>query len=217
MQKIIKINNYFGGYGVSNDGKVFTYKQGRNREVKQHDHKGYQRVFLFLGNKRKTHFVHRLVAEAFIKNKNDKEFVNHKDGNKRNNNVDNLEWCTREENQRHSRDVLGNTNLGNRNGNHGYRKSRFYPSEALRSRLIELGVPRAKHDIVQLGEMLPAMSFTFKSKNDYVWKCSASATESKLVGKDFWEKTEADTEADARAKMLVYLLENGLLGIEKIS
>lgn len=203
MQKIIKINNYFGGYGVSNEGKVFTYKQGRNREVKQHDHKGYQRVFLFIGNQRKTHFVHRLVAEAFIKNKQDKEFVNHKDGNKRNNKVDNLEWCTRAENQKHSRDVLGNTNLGNRNGNHGYRKSRFYPSEALRSRLIELGIPRAKHDIVQLGEMLKrggACSFY-----NGEWCCTYESTDGRV------HKESADNEADARAKMLIYLVENNLI------
>lgn len=217
MQKIIKINNYFGGYGVSNDGKVFTYKQGKNREVKQHDHKGYQRVFLFLGNQRKTYFVHRLVAEAFIKNKDDKEFVNHKDGNKRNNRVENLEWCTREENQRHSRDVLGNTNLGNRNGNHGYRKSRFYPSEALRSRLIELGIPRAKHDIVQLGEMLP---WAIESDGtDYVLMIRATVDGSWSIAyiciqklKRFNEIEFEDTnEADARAKMLVYLLENKLI------
>jgi hypothetical protein len=210
MQKIIKINNYFGGYGVSNDGKVFTYKQGKNREVKQHDHKGYQRVFLFLGNQRKTYFVHRLVAEAFIKNKDDKEFVNHKDGNKRNNRVENLEWCTREENQRHSRDVLGNTNLGNRNGNHGYRKSRFYPSEALRSRLIELGIPRAKHDIVQLGEMLPMEYMSIKDGGDRWFGVKQGALwEFEMI--KYPDPIVSNLEADCRAKILIYLLENKLI------
>jgi hypothetical protein len=52
----------------------------------------------------KHRYIHRLVAENFIKNENpDKNFVNHKDGNKLNNNVENLEWCTRQENHDHAR------------------------------------------------------------------------------------------------------------------
>lgn len=131
--------------------------------------------------------------------------------------VENLEWCTREENQRHSRDVPGNTNLGNRNGNHGYRKSRFYPSEALRSRLIELGIPRAKHDVVQLGEMLP---WAIESDGaDYVLMIRATVDGSWSIAyiciqklKRFNEiEFEDMNEADCRAKMLVYLLENKLI------
>lgn len=119
------------------------------------------------------------------------------------------------------RDVLGNTNLGNRNGNHGYRKSRFYPSEALRSRLIELGVPRAKHDIVQLGEMLPDV-ITLPDKPEY-WNINrAKFVQTKryvaygMYGTEVIPDClsfEADTEADARAKMLVYLLENKIITI----
>jgi hypothetical protein len=62
---------------------------------------GYLSVGLMKNNVRKSHYVHRLVAETFIKNPNKKLTVNHIDGNKQNNNVDNLEWMTQKENVNH--------------------------------------------------------------------------------------------------------------------
>lgn len=64
--------------------------------------KGYEIVDLYKNGKRKTVRVHRLVAEAFIPNNDNKPEVNHIDGNKHNNNVDNLEWVTKKENCRHA-------------------------------------------------------------------------------------------------------------------
>ena len=55
---------------------------------------GYKRVTLYKENKPKTKLVHRLVAKAFLSNPNNLMVVNHKDGNKLNNIVTNLEWCT---------------------------------------------------------------------------------------------------------------------------
>lgn len=107
--------------------------------------------------------------------------------------------------KKHSREVLGNTNRGKKNGNYGYRKSRFYPSELLRSKLIQLGVPRNKHDIVTLGEMLPPFFTTYKTLD-------LNLKPSKYVcgNSDTTWKT-ANTESDARAKMLIYLLENKII------
>jgi len=86
-------------YRVSNTGKVLNVKF--NRQLKPGIVKGYVRVCLYKNNKNTYKTVHRLVAEAFlIKPNNDCE-VNHKDSNKKNNNVDNLEWITHKENMSH--------------------------------------------------------------------------------------------------------------------
>ena len=61
------------------------------------------RGYYSVGIRRKTHMVHRLVAQAFIPNPENKPFVNHIDGNKLNNHVSNLEWCTAQENNLHAR------------------------------------------------------------------------------------------------------------------
>jgi hypothetical protein len=69
--------------------------------------KGYLRVYLYKNGKRKHHKIHRLVAKAFIPNPNNKPQVNHKDGNKKNNSITNLEWVTDEENKLHRESING--------------------------------------------------------------------------------------------------------------
>lgn len=88
------IVGYEGLYQVSNLGRVkssFRYK----KILKQfEDNKDYLRVTLYKNNKSKSIKVHKLVAEAFIPNPNNYNCVNHKDENKTNNNVENLEFCS---------------------------------------------------------------------------------------------------------------------------
>ncbi len=73
---------------------------------------GYKRIVLMKDAKKKRYMCHRLVAETFIPNLDDKPFVNHIDGNRGNNCVENLEWCTQTENEQHSVNVLGKTMKG---------------------------------------------------------------------------------------------------------
>lgn len=69
--------------------------------------KGYLRVDLYDENGKRKHFkFHRLVAQAFIENPDGKPQVNHKDGNKQNNSVTNLEWVTDAENKDHRKELL---------------------------------------------------------------------------------------------------------------
>ena len=92
-------------YVVSNAGEVFKFPDRNKKQTL--GKRGYFTVSLYKNGQRKTATVHRLAAKAFIPNPQDKPFVNHKDGNKLNNCVDNLEWVTGAENKIHSFRVLG--------------------------------------------------------------------------------------------------------------
>lgn len=103
MQEIYKpIKGYEGLYEVSNLGNVKSFKRSEPKVLKPKMIKGYSIVSLCIKGQRKQIAVHRLVAEAFIKRIPDKNEINHIDGNKTNNSVDNLEWCTHTENVRHA-------------------------------------------------------------------------------------------------------------------
>lgn len=107
----------FKGYKISNFGRVKSLNKQRNNYkdtiVKQYkDRNGYIRVHLFKENKNKEISLHRLVALNFIPNKDNKPQVNHKDGIKTNNSVDNLEWMTAKENMIHAFENKINKNFG---------------------------------------------------------------------------------------------------------
>lgn len=101
------IQGYEGLYKISNMGNVLSLKYRHHDREKlltlRTDINGYKDVCLTKDRIETHKKVHRLVAEAFIENDNpERTFVNHIDGNKSNNNVDNLEWCTRSENMLHA-------------------------------------------------------------------------------------------------------------------
>jgi hypothetical protein len=105
-----------GRYAVTSDGRVWSCPKKFGREGnlfhqgkwlnQQLDHRGYLRATLPRPDGRwKPTLVHRLVAEAFIPKIDGKDQVNHKNSDKRDNCVSNLEWCTCAENIRHSIDA----------------------------------------------------------------------------------------------------------------
>ena len=111
-----------GIYRVTSEGRVFTQTKRKiplvttgmeftgnfkfilepEREMSYTlNNRGYLTVVI----RRKTHMLHRLIAQAFLPNLENKAMVNHLDGNKQNNHVSNLEWCTVQENNQHARET----------------------------------------------------------------------------------------------------------------
>jgi len=118
----VTILGYNGTYEVSVSGKV----RSRDREIKLPDGRirhckgkllspkqngqGYIFYTLSKDGATKTHYIHRLLATAFISNDGNKGYVNHRDGNSRNNDLSNLEWVTHAENVSHGYDTGLNSN-----------------------------------------------------------------------------------------------------------
>ena len=117
----------FPNYEVSNTGIVRNKKRNKIKEPGI-DKKGYYKVDLYKNSKRTTKKIHRLVADAFLPKDPQRKDINHKDGNKANNKVSNLERCTKSENMKHAYKI-GLTKphasygmLGKKNPNAGRKK-----------------------------------------------------------------------------------------------
>jgi hypothetical protein len=91
-------------YTIDEDGNIFSPWCKKYRPLNHTEKDGYKTVSLWggKGTKRKRYYVHRLLAEQYIPNPENKPWVNHKDGNKSNNRIDNLEWSTISENLQHA-------------------------------------------------------------------------------------------------------------------
>ena len=95
---VVSYENYFS---VSDQGRIFNKRNGRiHKQGKLAS--GYRMLTFSIEGKYHNKLVHRAVAQAFLNNKNSLPCVNHKDGNKANNNVSNLEWITYSGNTKHA-------------------------------------------------------------------------------------------------------------------
>ncbi len=90
-----------GIYTIYSNGQVWSNKHNKFLKPSK-DEKGYLRIGLYLNGRSKTYKLHRLIAECFINKIEGKTQINHKDCNKLNNNISNLEWCNNSENQLHA-------------------------------------------------------------------------------------------------------------------
>ena len=88
-------------YEINREGQIRNKETNRIISTRP-DKDGYFRIVLWIDSKRKNFLVHRLIAEHFIPNSENKPQINHIDGNKQNNSISNLEWVTLSENRRHA-------------------------------------------------------------------------------------------------------------------
>ncbi len=176
MQEIWKdIEDFEGQYQVSNLGNIRSQPNKANHfktvhNIGQYNNShGYMIVSLFKNKLQKSYQVHRLVAQAFIPNPNNYSQVNHIDGNKLNNCVNNLEWCTAKQNMQHAKqnglraDFSGNNNPRIRKINQYDLQGNFIKQwNSIYDIINELGICRSS--------IWRACTGRFKQTNGYIWK-----------------------------------------------
>lgn len=152
-----------GEYIIYSNGDVYSKYFKKMMFQKPTNNKWYKR-FPLRDKSRKMVTLHRVIAENFIPNPNNYPEVNHKDGNKRNNHVDNLEWCTPKQNREHARrtGLLINQVMGSK-----HKDSKLTPIQAqVVKEALELGY--VGYQIARYFKM--NRSSIYRIKNGEHWK-----------------------------------------------
>ena len=174
--KEIKIPIFFEYYEASDKGEI--RKKSNNYILKQNIRNGYNSVCLYCPStkKKSTKNVHRIIAETFIQKNPSEEHnkcVNHKDGNKLNNNVENLEWCSYKENTNHAINnkivKIFTQSVDQYDMNNNYIKT--FPS--IKQAEIETGVSNKHISTVCKGKR--------KSTGGFIWKYTNSKENDNIV------------------------------------
>ena len=170
MEEIWKdIPSYEGYYQVSTLGnfrslpRTVKYKSSGTRKypgkplLTETAKDNYQRIVLMKEGVKTRYQAHRLIALVFIPNPENKPFINHKDGNKSNNKVENLEWCTASENMVHA-DMTGLRDM-----------SKHHPSNSKKIRCIETGVVFSSYyqAVKWLGKKATSISSLVRGTRNY--------------------------------------------------
>lgn len=161
------ISNYEGRYQISNLGNVKSLNYARTKKEHilkpQIDKDDYKYVNLYKNGKSKHYLVHRLVAQAFIPNKNNLPQINHKDENRQNNSYNNLEWCTCEY----------NNNYGDRNKKIQKARSKRIKQLNKEGKLIKIwnnSLEASKSLKINGGNIRSCCRNELKTAGGYIWK-----------------------------------------------
>ena len=165
-KRIWKPIDGFKGYKISNDG--FVYSEKTNRVLnKINNSSGYYHICLINNGKMQYQLLHRLIAQAFIPNPHNKPFINHIDGDKKNNKIDNLEWVTNKENIRHAFEI------GLMNGKPSTRKKQIIQIDKKTNKVIceyNSQLEASKKLNIHPGSLSQCLNGKYKTAGGYIWK-----------------------------------------------
>lgn len=156
------IQGYEGYYQVSTQGRVRNSRRGKILGASKQG-SGYIQTMLSKNAVRSYPLVHRIVAQTFIPNPENKPQINHKNGDKTDNRVENLEWCTMSENLHHRHRVLGQPG-GRCKAVTCITTGKTYPSA--KAAAADLGLHRSAVSRVCEGRQKTTKKLKFKFKGD---------------------------------------------------
>ena len=192
MWKDIIYNNLITNYEVSEDGRVRN--KATKKELKLQNQNGYLHCTLAIDKKPKRFRVHRLVALAFLKNLDNKEFVNHIDGNRTNNCVNNLEWVTPSENSLHAfRAGLTTSNRKRPVNQYSLEGKRLLSFNSIQEAENNTGVLSSK--------IVLACQRKRRSAGDYQWRYADDKQDVQKIAKK-WFKGKREAQCDDFGKIL---------------